>query len=67
MHRFPVEFGERAHGVSHWNVNWSAKMKLISHRHNTIDELKATPKEYGVEVDIRSDDGKLVIHHDPFA
>ncbi len=42
-------------------------MKLISHRRNTIDELKATPKEYGVEVDIRSDNGKLVIHHDPFA
>lgn len=27
--RFPVRFGERAHGVSHWNVNWSAKRKFI--------------------------------------
>jgi len=27
--RFPVRFGERAHGVSHWNVNWSAKAKFI--------------------------------------
>jgi len=28
--RFAVNFGERAHGVSHWNVNWSAKWKFIS-------------------------------------
>ena len=42
-------------------------MKFISHRRNTIGELKATPPEYGVEVDIRSNNGKLVIHHDPFA
>ncbi len=42
-------------------------MNFISHRRNTIEELKATPSEYGVEVDIRSDNGRLVIHHDPFA
>lgn len=29
VHRFPVKFGERAHGVSHWNVNWAAKWKFI--------------------------------------
>jgi len=27
--RFPVLFGKRAHGVSHWNVNWAAKWKFI--------------------------------------
>jgi polyisoprenyl-phosphate glycosyltransferase len=27
--RFPVRFGERAHGVSHWNVDWTAKQKFI--------------------------------------
>lgn len=27
--RFPVRFGERAHGTSHWNINWSAKKKFI--------------------------------------
>jgi len=27
--RFPVVFGERAHGVSHWNVDWAAKRKFI--------------------------------------
>ena len=34
VHRFPVLFGERAHGVSHWNVNWAAKRKFIR---RTID------------------------------
>lgn len=29
VYRFPVRFGERAHGVSHWNVNWQAKRKFI--------------------------------------
>jgi hypothetical protein len=39
-------------------------MKLISHRRNTIDELRATPVAYGVEVDIRSHGDQLIIHHD---
>jgi hypothetical protein len=39
-------------------------MKLISHRRNTIDELRATPTRYGVEVDIRSSGERLIIHHD---
>ena len=29
IHRFGVLFGARAHGVSHWNVNWAAKRKFI--------------------------------------
>lgn len=29
VQRFPVCFGARAHGVSHWNVNWAAKRKFI--------------------------------------
>ena len=29
VHRFPVRFGPRAHGASHWNVNWAAKKKFI--------------------------------------
>lgn len=41
-------------------------MNLISHRRNTTEELLATPREYGIEVDIRSNNGQLVIHHDPF-
>jgi glycosyltransferase involved in cell wall biosynthesis len=27
--RFPVLFGERAHGISHWNVSFSAKFRFI--------------------------------------
>ncbi len=42
-------------------------MKLIAHRRNKLSELEATPKEYGVEIDIRSTGGKLALHHDPFA
>lgn len=29
VERFPVLFAPRQHGVSHWNVNWQAKMKFI--------------------------------------
>lgn len=32
--RFDVVFGERAHGSSHWNINWNAKRKFIQ---RTID------------------------------
>jgi glycosyltransferase involved in cell wall biosynthesis len=34
LKRFPVRFGKRAHGTSHWNVNWAAKSKFI---HRTMD------------------------------
>lgn len=42
-------------------------MEIIRHRRNTLAELRATPSEYGVEVDIRSDvhEQRLIIHHDP--
>ena len=41
-------------------------MKIILHHCNTIEKLKSTPKQYGVEVDIRSQSKDLIIHHDPF-
>ena len=34
IHRFPVKFSLRAHGISHWNINWTAKQKFIK---RTID------------------------------
>lgn len=34
VYRFQVKFGERAYGVSHWNINWKAKYKFIK---RTID------------------------------
>ncbi|GGF66657.1 hypothetical protein GCM10011332_20950 [Terasakiella brassicae] len=41
-------------------------MEYIAHRLNTVAQLKKSPTCFGVEVDIRSDRGKLIIHHDPF-
>ncbi len=29
VHRFPVIFGKRVYGISHWNVNWASKRKFI--------------------------------------
>lgn len=29
VRRFPVLFGERAHGASHWNVDWRSKLRFI--------------------------------------
>jgi len=40
-------------------------MKLISHRRNTLLELLATESKYGIEVDVRSEGDRLIIHHDP--
>jgi len=44
IHRFPVRFGERAHGVSHWNVNWSAKRKFIRRTVDFSLELRKSLK-----------------------
>ena len=41
-------------------------MELVIHRVNLIKELKKIPKEYGCEIDIRTDGSKLILHHDPF-
>tara|TARA_B100000959_G_C14784907_1_gene543087 strand:+ start:114 stop:713 length:600 start_codon:yes stop_codon:yes gene_type:complete len=41
-------------------------MILISHRRNLIEELKNTPRKYGVEIDIRTRGKDLIINHDPY-
>ena len=41
-------------------------MQIVLHRRNTRAELEATPKQFGVEVDIRSYGNDLIINHDPF-
>jgi hypothetical protein len=41
-------------------------MHRIIHRVNTKDALLKTPKEFGVEVDIRTRGERLIMHHDPF-
>jgi hypothetical protein len=42
-------------------------MLKIAHRINTIEQLKNTPVEYGVEMDLRPDGDSIIIHHDPFS
>jgi len=41
-------------------------MEYIAHRINTIDELKNIPKEFGVELDLRDHEDRLILQHDPF-
>jgi hypothetical protein len=45
VHRFPVRFGPRAHGISHWNVNWSAKRKFIKRTIHFSLELSRSLKK----------------------
>ena len=42
-------------------------MIRIAHRRNTVVELDATPQTLGVEVDIRTRNNSLIVHHDAFA
>ena len=41
-------------------------MEIIKHRVNTVEELKRTPVKYGVEIDLRSWNDELILHHDAF-
>jgi hypothetical protein len=42
-------------------------MEIIAHRRNTAAQLRETPVEFGVEIDLRSRGDRLILHHDPFA
>ena len=41
-------------------------MRYIAHRVNTVEELRATPTQFGVELDIRSLGSEIILQHDPF-
>ena len=41
-------------------------MRIIAHRKNTIHELMSTPTHLGIEIDIRSLGGRLILQHEPF-
>jgi glycosyltransferase involved in cell wall biosynthesis len=43
VHRFAVQFGERAYGTSNWNVNWAAKRKFIRRTVDFSFQLKKRP------------------------
>jgi hypothetical protein len=39
---------------------------IIEHRINTIQHLIKVPESHGVEIDLRTQDGQLVLAHDPY-
>lgn len=41
-------------------------MEIISHRINTLNQLKNLDCRYGAEIDVRYHNNDLVLHHDPF-
>jgi hypothetical protein len=41
-------------------------MIFIIHRVNTVKKLSAISKEFGVEIDLRSQKNKIYLHHDPY-
>lgn len=44
VYRFPVRFGARAHGTSHWNLNWAAKRRFIRRTVNFSLQLRKSVK-----------------------
>ena len=42
-------------------------MQIVRHRVNTLTELASLPDGLGAELDLRSWQGELVLHHEPFA
>ena len=40
-------------------------MEIIVHRVNTINELKGIDKNFGAEIDIRSNGSELILNHEP--
>jgi hypothetical protein len=41
-------------------------MQYIAHRVNTIERLRSTPTQFGVELDLRDRGDRLILQHDPF-
>ena len=41
-------------------------MIIIKHRVNTSKELKKLSNNFGVEIDLRSNNQNIYLHHDPF-
>jgi hypothetical protein len=41
-------------------------MKIYSHRVNSVSALAELDPKYGAEIDLRTDNGNLILAHDPF-
>jgi hypothetical protein len=42
------------------------ELLYIAHRVNTREQLERTPREYGVELDLRAEGSRLILQHDAF-
>jgi len=42
-------------------------MNVISHRINTVEDLKDVDFSYGIEIDVRYHNNDLILHHNPFS
>ena len=45
---------------------WQTEVEIIVHRVNTVNQLMATERQYGAEIDIRVRGSDLILAHDPF-
>ena len=41
-------------------------MKIVIHRCNSVANLKSINTKYGVELDIRTYNGNLILNHEPY-
>ena len=41
-------------------------MEIVAHRINLINELLEVPVKYGCEIDIRTQESKLILNHEPY-
>lgn len=41
-------------------------MIFVAHRINTVEELKKIPQHFGVEIDLRDKNERIILQHDPF-
>ena len=41
-------------------------MEIVAHRINLINKLLEVPMKYGCEIDIRTQDSKLILNHEPY-
>jgi hypothetical protein len=39
---------------------------IYVHRVNSLEQLKSIPKQYGLEIDLRSEGKEVILQHDPF-
>lgn len=40
--------------------------KIFVHRINTISQLNSVPNHFGIEIDLRYEGNRIILHHDPF-